>query len=498
MVLMQRVIDRLVIGVVVGFMTGSLGCAVPQKPGNGRVSREVEPTTQTAYYLYLPEDYVANNGRHPQKERWPVVVTFHGLKPYDNAGPQIREWQEEADRYGFIVVAPDLRTCDSLTMQLPLRDPTLWYVRKDEQAVMAILDEVFRRTNADPERVLATSFSSGGYVAHYLVNRYPERFSCIAVRGSNFSEAMLNPTQIPRYRDMPVGIFWGENDIKICRDESEKAVRWYRQHHFNVQAKYVAGLGHERRPQVAAAFFAETINVLPKTAPATSTLVMKDYSEGPLGPQLVRERPERTSPYQVRTPQPTPSGRAPDRLDADKGNSLVFNNPPARVPSGEPPAEPTVLTPREPIRSTPSTVRPTPRQEPTPRRIIRQPYSVTPPEPAPRTPARTLEQPVPNREQIAPPEIPARLRVHGDPVGVAPMWVNLSVEIPDNLREGSQIIWTNNNTQMGKGSFKAQGLLRDPGEHEIKAVIITPDDREIILKQIIKVLAPTSSQPANS
>lgn len=495
---MQRVIDRLVIGVVVGFMTGSLGCAVPQKPGNGRVSREVEPTTQTAYYLYLPEDYVANNGRHPQKERWPVVVTFHGLKPYDNAGPQIREWQEEADRYGFIVVAPDLRTCDSLTMQLPLRDPTLWYVRKDEQAVMAILDEVFRRTNADPERVLATSFSSGGYVAHYLVNRYPERFSCIAVRGSNFSEAMLNPTQIPRYRDMPVGIFWGENDIKICRDESEKAVRWYRQHHFNVQAKYVAGLGHERRPQVAAAFFAETINVLPKTAPATSTLVMKDYSEGPLGPQLVRERPERTSPYQVRTPQPTPSGRAPDRLDADKGNSLVFNNPPARVPSGEPPAEPTVLTPREPIRSTPSTVRPTPRQEPTPRRIIRQPYSVTPPEPAPRTPARTLEQPVPNREQIAPPEIPARLRVHGDPVGVAPMWVNLSVEIPDNLREGSQIIWTNNNTQMGKGSFKAQGLLRDPGEHEIKAVIITPDDREIILKQIIKVLAPTSSQPANS
>ena len=76
------------------------------------------------------------------------------------------------------------------------------------------------------------------------------------------------------------------------------------------------------------------------------------------------------------------------------------------------------------------------------------------------------------------------------------MWVNLSVEIPDALRNGAQIFWTNNDNQMGKGSFQAQGLLRDPGVHEIKAVIITPDDREIILMQTIKVLAPITSQPA--
>ena len=78
------------------------------------------------------------------------------------------------------------------------------------------------------------------------------------------------------------------------------------------------------------------------------------------------------------------------------------------------------------------------------------------------------------------------------------MWVNLSVEMPAKLREGSKIFWTNNDTQMGKGSFQAQGILREPGEHEIKAVIITPDDREIILRQTIRVLASTDSQPAES
>ncbi len=82
------------------------GCAVPQAPGKGLCKRMVEPSTHTGYWLYLPEDYVKNQGQNPSGERWPLVVTFHGLRPYDDANPQIREWQQEADRYNFIVIAP--------------------------------------------------------------------------------------------------------------------------------------------------------------------------------------------------------------------------------------------------------------------------------------------------------------------------------------------------------------------------------------------------------
>lgn len=251
------------------------GCIVPQKPGRGSNLYQVEPTTGRGYYLYLPEDYVKTHGQREDGGRWPVMVTFHGMNPWDTAERQVKECQQEADRYGFLVVAPKLHTSSSL-MQYPLKDADLSYVKSDERAVIAILDEVFRRTNADPTRVLSTSWSCGGYLAHYMVNRYPERFSCLAVRQSNFSEALLDPNQVPKYRRMRIGIFFGENDLPACRNESVRAVEWYRQHGFYVEAKLVEGLAHERTPQTAAAFFASSIGVKPKSPPPLDKFVMKD------------------------------------------------------------------------------------------------------------------------------------------------------------------------------------------------------------------------------
>src|SRR4249920_1394796 len=83
-----------------GLLVGQSGCAVPQRPGKGSVSRHIESKMKAEYWLYLPEDYVKCNGQRPDHKPWPLVVTFHGTKPFDDAHPQVREWQEEADRYG--------------------------------------------------------------------------------------------------------------------------------------------------------------------------------------------------------------------------------------------------------------------------------------------------------------------------------------------------------------------------------------------------------------
>lgn len=371
------------------------GCAVPQKPGNGRVSKRTEPITKTDYWLYLPEDYIKTDGHHPQTERWPLVMTFHGLRPYDDAKPQIREWQQEADRYGMIVVAPELRTCDSLTMQFPLRDPTLPYVRKDEQAIMAIMDEVFRETNADPNRVLVTSFSSGGYIAHYMVNRHPERFSCLAVRGSNFSPTLLSTGQIPRYQHMPVAIYWGENDFKVCREESIEAVDWYRQHNFDVDAKYVDGLGHERRPETAAAFFASTIDVLPKTAPPTGTLVMRDYPDTRSNRSKRFDRSDSYSAarHDFRTP-----ARSSDAAQSRSESNVIFNQTPQR--NRPPRSEVTQVAPREGVQKSPATIREEPNKTTHRRRVPHQPYSIEAAPPAPRIERRRSEYRPPQREQL--------------------------------------------------------------------------------------------------
>jgi len=468
-----------------------MGCAVPQKPGNGMCTRLVEPETNTGYWLYLPEDYVKSNGQHANGERWPIVITFHGLKPYDNAGPQIREWQEEADRYGFIVIAPELRTCDSLYMQYPLRDPTLSYVQKDEKAIIAIMDEVYRRTNGDPNRVLATSFSSGGYMAHYIVNRYPKRFSCLAVRGSNFSAEMLDPLQIPQYRDMNIGIFFGENDFKDCRVQSMEAVNWYRQRNFDVVAREVKGLGHERRPQVAASFFASTIGAVPKTPPELGQMVMRDVI-----PEDSRVR------LSSRTKRPPISNYElqsnPSLAQNSQTNNNTIYNPSPPVPAYQTTSQrPTQVTPKHSVNRTPPTYRSTPNQSVTPKRPARQPY-VSIHRPAPRIKKRDPGVLVPKREYKEPPAIPAQIHSEGEKVGNAPLSVHLSIQIPQKLREGASILWTANDRPFGKGSFQANRILKKPGEYVIEAHITTADDQKIHLRETFNVLAPPASQPASS
>jgi poly(3-hydroxybutyrate) depolymerase len=267
-------VSRSTVSVLAGsvLIAGMLaGCAVPQPRGQGLLSRTIEPSTQRGYWLYLPKDYVQamDNAAAPTVELrlWPLVMTFHGMNPWDSANAQAREWQEEADRYGFIVCAPELDTCNSF-MEYPIRKVHT-YVASDELATMAIMDHVFQKTNADPSRVLSTSWSAGGYLAHYIVNRHPERFRCIAVRQSNFSPAIMDSARAAEYSNITVAVFYTQNDFQACRKESEAAVEWYRENGFrDVRAGVFSGMGHERTPETAAAIFAESCGVTAKTAPS--------------------------------------------------------------------------------------------------------------------------------------------------------------------------------------------------------------------------------------
>ena len=257
--------------VVVALTYAGLGCAVPQPPGNGQCLYVREPKTWRPFWLYLPEDYVEAEHPSPDGKKWPMVVTFHGMKPWDIDARQIREWQQEADNYGFIVLAPYLDGSDSFMEYPPTR--VHWYNTFDERNTLAFMDYVVAKYDADPDRVLSTSWSSGGYYAHWMVNRHPDRFSCIAVRQSNFSYHIMDSAKARTYHTLPVAIFFGENDFAACRRESKQAVAWYRRLGFDVTVKRVVGLGHERTPQTAAAFFAKVHGLQPvKPDAALATL----------------------------------------------------------------------------------------------------------------------------------------------------------------------------------------------------------------------------------
>ncbi len=321
----------------------SAGCAVPQPRGEGQYMRVSEPRVGGVYHLSLPKDYVAREGRHPdypRVKRWPLVMTFHGMKPYDNAIPQEREWEHQADIYGFIICAPELGTNDSF-MEYPLTKEH-GYVLKDRDRVLSIMDHVFATTSADPARVLSTSWSCGGYFAHYFPNRYPDRFSCIATRLSNFSAPLMDERTVPLYRErVAVGVFIGDGDLPACKSESKEAVAWYMARNFNVvRGRMIDSMGHRRIPQTAAAFFAEHHGIKPlypvQAAQTLAEVQMSEYypeqtliakmSPPPdLGPTLASA----PSAPAAKPPQTRITSKPPiDYVSTTAGRNYPFDTPP--------------------------------------------------------------------------------------------------------------------------------------------------------------------------
>lgn len=254
-----------------------VGCAVPQPRGGGALSHVVEPSTQYGYWLYLPSEYVRATEAERRNRRWPLVVTFHGMKPFDKAHSQALEWQQEADRYGFIVISPQLSSPDVL-YEFPLRHRTQEFAN-DARASLAIVNHVLATTAADPSNVLSTSWSSGGYLAHYMINQYPERFTCLVVRQSNFTTAVLDPAIVRRSLYHPVLIVVTEHDAPICQQESISAIQWYIDHGYkNVFWVKIKNLGHERTPDMAADFFGRIAGSHPMRPP--SALAMRQTIDG--------------------------------------------------------------------------------------------------------------------------------------------------------------------------------------------------------------------------
>lgn len=456
--------------------------------------RVVEPRTNAVYHLYLPVDYVKNNGRHPlapRVQRWPLVMTFHGMKPYDNAIPQEREWEKQADIYGYVVCAPELHTSDSF-MEYPLtREHS--YVLQDRENTLAIMDHIFETTMADPNAVLSTSWSCGGYLAHYFANRFPERFSCIATRLSNFSAKLLIEDTVPSYRDKtPVAIFIGDGDLPKCKAESEEAVAWYMARNFRVvRGKMIDEMGHRRIPQTAAAFFAEQIGLTPlnpvEAAKTVSEVRMTEYY--PPAELIARmSPPATTSTPLVSAARPTTpptvggNGSAASRRAAPSsytnttaGRDYPFDKAAANGGRGN------WLEPVANSSSTPG---------PDHSAVAGQPSAGSPRSADPRsgtnsdgTPRSSPVTPVVNRT----PPRRVEIRLRGPAIGSSPYYLSYSVDMPPAVTQGADFLWKDNDTWMGDEPNGVK-ILETPGVHKITVLMVTKDNVEYRGMTTVQVL----------
>jgi hypothetical protein len=408
------------------------GCAVPQPRGAGRLERVVEPTTKRGYWLYLPKDYVACTEQERRARRWPLVMTFHGMKPFDNARPQAREWQQEADRYGFVVVAPELRAFHMFG-QFPLRTINPAF-KSDELATLGILDHVSRTLPVDTGHVLSTSWSSGGYMAHYVLNRHPDRFTCLAVRQSNFTASVLNPEITKRSVYHPVLILWTQNDFGICKRESREAVQWYTTHGYRNRYWFVIkDEGHARTPDLAAEFFARVAGVEASSPP--TVLVNRQAIDGNAeGIALVAG--------QMGSLESPPSRRA------SGGRGDGGRQPAARDPRLAPVARASDTAADGGRRAAPRRTGAVPR----------------------RNPRRNL----------------LKIRV-SSAIGIEPLHLGFSAECPASWRESADFLWTLDGQPIGKG-LNGQKTLAAAGEHTLGVLVVTAAGEEHRAARTIRVL----------
>ena len=150
------------------------------------------------YFLYLPMTY----GKDKNK-KWPVIVFLHGsgergtkLSKVANCG--LPRMLKKAKNFPAIVISP----------QCPANH---WWNDIDVSlSVMAILKDVCKKYNVNPDRIYLTGLSMGGFGTWHLAQQYPNRWAALApLCGSG------NAWLQPRLKKIPTRVYHGAKDRNV-------------------------------------------------------------------------------------------------------------------------------------------------------------------------------------------------------------------------------------------------------------------------------------------
>lgn len=235
-----------------------------------------DPVTGQNYYIYVPNTY-----RHEKPA--PVIFSCHGTVPFDVSHSHIETWKGYGERYGFIIVCPDLVGTDGIFGNGPTHA-----MLEDERRILSILSTLSHKYNIDRNNVFLTGFSGGGFPTYFVGLRHPDIFRAIAPRNSNFNEGNTDGWYPPEAKKMPIFIIWGDNDPGTIRTQSENGVNYLRRKGFKPTIKILPNTGHKRKPRYTMDFF------LKHRAPAKGTMT---FSPRPAKTKRrTPARPRRTTP----------------------------------------------------------------------------------------------------------------------------------------------------------------------------------------------------------
>lgn len=160
------------------------------------------------YLVQLPDGYASDPAR-----RWPLILSLHGSGERGDSLANLK-------RNGLPKRIAGGQKLDAIVISPQCPRNEGW----STPALSQLIDDVSAKYQVDPDRVIVTGLSMGGFGTWALALAYPDRFSAIApvCGGGNFADAA-------RLAKLPVWAFHGQLDSTVPVQMSEAMIAAIRQ-----------------------------------------------------------------------------------------------------------------------------------------------------------------------------------------------------------------------------------------------------------------------------
>ena len=159
------------------------------------------------YNVYLPKGW-------KKRKKMPLIVAFHPFKNPLSTYMKVSNLKPHADANGYIIAYPAAATGIWKNGHLSEKKPY-----SDVALVLKMLSEMKILYNYDEDRVYATGYSSGGFMAYRMVTEFQDIFAAAAVIGASMAVPITEET-LPK----PIIHFHGEDDFFVSLDGDKSLI----------------------------------------------------------------------------------------------------------------------------------------------------------------------------------------------------------------------------------------------------------------------------------
>ena len=190
--------------------------------------------TESPYVVFVPHDY---DGTRP----YPVILFLHGSG--ETKGGKKMPVQVGIGTY----IKAHEKTFPFITL-VPQAETRNWRADgPNAERALKMLDEVTRDYKTDPNRVILTGLSMGGYGTWSLAAAHPEKWAAIVpICGGG------NPKDAGKIKDIPTWAFHGDQDKAVPVQKSREMVEALKQAGGHPKYTEYPGVGHESWDQAYA------------------------------------------------------------------------------------------------------------------------------------------------------------------------------------------------------------------------------------------------------